>query len=173
MPIRNMWSLECGEVLTAEALTEKFKGEGIEIYFPLRDIGADLLAVKGKNHVFIQVKESRYFKHRKIKDTIGHSFHQVDKSKLDKNNVDFYVFLTYLPQDGENKLESFKKQFLIVPTKNLRGLAGHKKSGKKGVYSFYFHFDGKKVFDKRDGLTDYSEFLESWNLIRDALDLTA
>jgi hypothetical protein len=47
-----MWSLECGEVLTAEALTEKFKSEGVEIYFPLHDIGTDLLAVKGKNHVY-------------------------------------------------------------------------------------------------------------------------
>ena len=144
MPIRNMWSLECGEVLTAEALTEKLKGECIEIYFPLRDIGADLLAVKGKNHVFIQVKESRYFQHRKIKGTKGHSFHQVPEKKLDKNNVDFYVFLTYLPQNGENRLKSFKKEFLIIPTANLKEFVNQKKSGMKGVFSFYFSLMRKR-----------------------------
>lgn len=54
MPIRNMWSLECGEVLTAEAISEHVKGS--DIYFPLHDIGTDLLVMMGCNHVSIQVK---------------------------------------------------------------------------------------------------------------------
>ena len=45
-------------------------------------------------------------------------FDQVPEKKLD--NVDFYVFLTYLPQNGENRLKSFKKEFLIIPTANLK-----------------------------------------------------
>jgi len=48
MPIRNLWSLECGEVVTAEALLKNVKG--CEVYFPVRDVGIDLLVVKGKKH---------------------------------------------------------------------------------------------------------------------------
>jgi len=57
MPIRNLWSLESGEVVTVEAMLENIKD--IEVYFPLHDIGVDLLAVKGKKHASVQVKESR------------------------------------------------------------------------------------------------------------------
>ena len=63
MPIRNFWSLECGEVITAEALIENI--EDCEVYFPLRGTGIDLLVVKDKKHAAIQVKESRYFTGRK------------------------------------------------------------------------------------------------------------
>jgi hypothetical protein len=90
---------------------------------------------------------------------------------LAKGNVDFYVFLTYLPQICENKLKSFRKEFLIVPTANLKELVKAKKAGTKGVFSFYFYFDAEKgkVFDKRDGYTEYSEFLNRWDLIKSAL----
>ena len=89
MPIRNMWSLECGEVLTAEAILDHVKSA--EVYFPLHDIGTDLLVMTGCNHVSIQVKESRYFTQRVLKGTKGHSWHQVHKQKLEKEKVDFYV----------------------------------------------------------------------------------
>jgi hypothetical protein len=52
MPIRNLWSLECGEVITAEALLKNIKG--CEVYFPFKDVGIDLLVVKGKKPVSIQ-----------------------------------------------------------------------------------------------------------------------
>ena len=90
---------------------------------------------------------------------------------MERENVDFYVFLTYLPQNGKNKLESFKKEFVIIPTAKLRERVKKKKSGKNGVFSFYFYFDHEgKVFDKRDGYADYSEFLSRWDLIKQALE---
>lgn len=168
MPIRNMWSLECGEVLTAEATLEHLKDavKDVEIYFPLHDIGTDLLVVNGCNHVSIQVKESRYFTHRMLRGSIGHSWHQIHKKKLEKEKVDFYIFLTYLPKNGEHKIASFENKFIIVPTADLKKLTNDKNAVEKGIYSLYFHFDGNSVFDKRDGCTDYSKYLENWGLIQ-------
>jgi hypothetical protein len=162
-----MWSLECGEVLTAEAILEHVKGA--EIYFPLHDIGTDLLVMKGCNHVSVQVKESRYFTQRMLRGSIGHSWHQIHKRKLEKENVDFYIFLTYLPRFDEHKMASFENKFVIVPTDDLKKLVKDKNSGEKGIYSFYFNFREKKVFDKRDGLTDYSKYLDRWNSIEESL----
>lgn len=58
VPIRNVWSLEPGECIVAEEIMERLK---CEVYFPVRDVGLDLLIVKGDKHVGIQVKESRYY----------------------------------------------------------------------------------------------------------------
>jgi len=166
MPIRNLWSLECGEVITAEALLKNAKG--CEIYFPLHDVGIDLLVVKGKKHVSIQVKESRYFATRRWKGTIGHSFHSLHKKKFlrDKKKLDFYIFLTYLPRFGEHRMQSFENKFIIVPTSELVKRIKNKKAGKRDIYFFCFNFEGKKVTEKRDEPTDYSEYLDRWNLLQ-------
>ena len=169
MPIRNFYSLECGEVLTAETLIERL--EDVEVYFPLHDVGIDLLVVKGKKFVSIQVKESRYFTKRKYKGTIGHSWHQIHKRKFirDIEKVDFYVFLTFYPIVGEHKLSSFENKYLIVPTLDLEKLIKNKSSGSRKIYSFYFRFEGAKVIEKRDIITDYSKYLNNWSLIKRAL----
>lgn len=51
MPIRNLWSLECGEVVTPEAILENIKGS--EVYFVLHDIGINLFVINKKNHISI------------------------------------------------------------------------------------------------------------------------
>ena len=163
MPIRNLWSLECGEVITAEALLKNIKG--CEVYFPVKDVGIDLLVVKGKKHVSIQVKESRYYP-RNI------SWHMVFRNKFDRDRkrVDFYVFLTYLPKYGKHKLSKFENKFIIVPTSALARLIKEKKVDKRGRYSFYFNFKGNGVTEKRDETpTDYSEYLDRWGLIDNTL----
>lgn len=113
MPIRNLWSLECGEVITAEALLKNIKD--CEVYFPVKDVGIDLLVVKDKKPVSIQVKESRYYQRK-------HSWHMISSNKFvrDEERVDFYVFLTYLPKYGKHKMSKFENQFIIVPTPNLK-----------------------------------------------------
>ena len=55
LPVRNIWSLEPGECIVAEEIMKRLK---YEVFFPLRDIGIDLLVVKSNKHVGIQVKES-------------------------------------------------------------------------------------------------------------------
>jgi len=64
------------------------------------DMGIDLLAVKKSKHFGIQVKESRYYEIIKWRDwDRGHSWHRIHKRKFyrDKNKVQFYVFVTYIP----------------------------------------------------------------------------
>ena len=173
MPIRNLWSLESGEVVTAEAILDNIRDKDVQVYFPLHDIGTDLLVVKGKKHVSIQVKESRYFTKRVLKGTRGHSWHQVHKKKLEKENVDFYIFLTYYQKEGEHSPSPFENKFIIIQTSNLQKLikkAKKKKSGKRGIFRFYFNFEGEKVVEKRDMPTDYSNYLNRWDLIKEALD---
>ena len=173
MPIRNLWSLECGEVITAEALLKNVKG--CEVYFPLHDVGVDLLVVKGKKHVSIQVKESRYYIRRVWKRTLGHSWHSLHEKKFhrDKKKVDFYVFLTYLPRFGEHRMLRFENKFIVISTSELskRIKDGNKNAGKRGIYSFCFNFEGKKVVEKRDALVDYSKYLNRWDLIKHDLQV--
>jgi len=166
MPIRNLWSLECGEVITAEALLKNIKG--CEVYFPVRDVGIDLLVVKDKKPVSIQVKESRYYQRK-------HSWHCISRKKfLGKEIVDFYVFLTYFPKYDKNKMKKFENKFLIVPTSDLEleKLLKNKKIDKRGRYSFYFNFEGNKVTEKREPPpTDYSEYLDRWDLVKDKIEI--
>lgn len=62
MPIRNIWSLEPAECIVAEELTNRLRG--CQVFFPLHDVGVDLLVVKGEKHLSLQVKESRYYSRR-------------------------------------------------------------------------------------------------------------
>jgi hypothetical protein len=172
VPIRNLWSLEPGECIVAEEILDKLKD--VEVYFPVHDVGIDLLIVKGKKHVGIQVKESRYYIGRAWKSGhVGHSWQQIKKIKFDKSKgrVDFYVFLTYLPIQAEHKVSSFGYKFLIVPSSELEKRMAVKDAGKKSIYSFCFHFQDKNVWDERvtvtldNPLTDYSRFLNAWQLM--------
>jgi len=165
MPIKNLWSLETGEAVTAEALLKNV--EGCEVYFPVRDVGVDLLAVRGSRHVGIQVKESRYYTSKRRPR--GHSWHQLSAKSLRRARADFYVFLTYLPRFGEHRMHAFENKFVIVPARELKGLVEGKSAGRKGVYSFYFTFDEKEVVEERDEMTDYSGYLDRWDLICKAL----
>lgn len=172
MSIRNLWSLEPGECIIAEKILKELKG--CDVYFPLHDVGVDLLIVSQLRHLGIQVKESRYFllpPSRKMKD---HSWHQIRKETLGNNRCDFYVFLTYLPVHGEHKLKSFEHKFLVVSRQELERRCKVKNPGKQGKYSFYFNFENEKVTDLRDNikeeeLKDYTKFLDAWNLMLEVL----
>lgn len=169
MPVRNMWSLLPGECFVSEEIARK---TGADVFFPLKDAGIDLLAVKGERHVGIQVKESRHYgKHG------GHSWHQLSEKKVNgSDGADFYVFLTYLPVVGETKVSEFQNEFLVVPQHEIRRRVTIKDSGKKRVFSFYFSFDQGDVCDTRvrasdkdSPLADYSDFRNAWHLIDKAL----
>ena len=177
MPVRNLWSLEPGECIVAEEILDKIKEA--EVFFPVHDVGVDLLVVRGRKHVGIQVKESRYYKSRTWKSGhVGHSWHQVKKIKFErsKDKVNFYVFLTYLPIQSEHKVSSFGYKFLIVPSSELEKRTTVKDAGKRSIYSFCFHFQDKNVWDERvtatleNPLTDYSRFLNAWDLVSRALE---
>ncbi len=169
MPVRNMWSLHPGEVLTAEKV--KAQLPDVDVYFPLRDVGIDLLLVRGNLHCSVQVKESRYHQTGQWLN----SWHQVTERALSplassrRKAADFFVFLTYYPNVGTTGVPKFTERYIIVPISDLISLAS-KKRASNGVYSFCFSFDDPKVIEYREEPpVDYTSFLENWGLIRAAL----
>ncbi|MBS7631806.1 hypothetical protein KEJ47_09635 [Candidatus Bathyarchaeota archaeon] len=168
MPIRNLWSLEPGECIVAEELLKR----GFEVYFPVHDVGVDLLIVKEEKHFGIQVKESRYYYSRRWRSGhVGHSWHQIKKEKLLKSRADFRVFLTYIPAEAEHKTSRFENKFLVVPSAELRRRISVKDPGEAQTYSFCFHFEDNRVWDERiavphNGLTTYDQFIDAWSLIK-------
>lgn len=176
MPIRNMWSLNPGEVLTAERVSEEIAD--CQVYFPLHDRGIDLSLVRGTKHCSIQVKESRLYPGRKW----SHSWHQITTTNVEPQHdsskivPDFFVFLTYCAQYGETKLSKFDERYIIIPTADLKERLDSKKSS-KGKYSFYFVFSKDKVWEitehtkgykPGDGVP-YTAYLEKWELVVEAL----
>jgi hypothetical protein len=75
----------------------------------------------------------------------------------------------------EHKISRFDNKFLIVPSSELEKRITVKDAGKKRIFNFCFHFEDGRVWDERvtvsleNKLTDYSQFLEAWNLIEQAL----
>ena len=175
MPVRNLWALEPDECTVAEEILLKVKPS--DVYFPVHDEGIDLLAVRGRVHIGVQVKGSRYYKANRrgpIPRRRFHSWHQVAARKLAREGPDFYVFVTYLPIAGGHGEERFRREFLVVPTDVLRRNVQHKKGGKKANFSFYFRFEGREILDiredeKRTAWNDYSQFLNRWDRISDQL----
>lgn len=175
MAVRNFWSLEPGEAIFAEELNNKFKTL-VDLYFPLRDTGIDLIVVTKETNkvVTFQIKESRYYEEK------NHAWHQEYKKNLDKNikKVDFYIFLIYLPGHlaKTKKKNTFKKYFVIIPSKDLTIKMKSKKPTKKGKYNFYFSFVNDitdKIYEIREtgsknnpAKFDYSEYLNAWGLIK-------
>ena len=113
----------------------------------------------------------------------GHSWHQINGKKFfeNKDKIDFYVFVTYIPEQGEHKFERFVNEFIIVPSNELEKRIKSKKPSKE-MYSFSFHFEKDKITGKyntirdhretieKTPLTDYSIFLDNWNLITNKLE---
>ena len=102
MAVKNYWSFEPGETIVSEELIKHCKD--YDFYFPLKDIGIDILGVhKRTNKVLkFQVKESRYY------EDGPHSWHQesVKNFRENKDRCDYYVFVTYIPSYLLSKQEN-------------------------------------------------------------------
>ncbi len=148
-----------GIELTKEALSKKVPAVRFHKY---KRIGLNV--IKGRKEVSLQVRESRYHEYHESKGKLGHSWHEIKERDFlrDKHLVNFYVFLTHLTDE--------ETPFLIMPSKDLERLIQHKPIGQKGIYRFYFHINGKEVTECRNELTDYSQYLNRWDLIKSALD---
>ena len=183
MAIRNFWSLEPGEAILAEELYERFNKK-LDLYFPLKDTGIDLLAVSKSSArvIAFQIKESRYYEEK------NHStWHQEDKKRLDKNKdkTDFYVFVIYLPGHlaKPKKKNKFEIHFVIIPIQDLLEKIKFKKPNKRNKYNFYFSFqDNNKLIEIRERKEyrediikkypeafNYSKYLNAWNFIEKKL----
>ena len=171
MPVKNMWSLNPGEVLVAEKILELLPD--CQVYFPMRDVGIDLLVVCGERHCSVQVKESRYYRY----PSYHNSWHQVSETNLrpvpssKKRLPDYFVFLTYYDNREGTKKPHFEERYLILPTNVLisRSLGKHASKG-RGVYSFAFSFEETRVLETREYEehekdADYTEFWDNWSQI--------
>lgn len=174
MAMKIFWSLRPGEIIFAEKLYQKFKNH-LDLYFPIKDRGIDLLAVTKKNRKVLcfQIKESRYYEYKDF------AWHQETKKKFEenKNDIHFYVFVIYLPGylTKTRKKNKFVTQFVIVPTVELLKRIKLKKRT-KGKYFFYFRYvDEHTLLEVRESKSkvqnnpknfDYSKYLNAWNLIQ-------
>jgi len=168
--------VKTGKDTVAEEISDRLKN--VEVYFPLHHDGADFLVVKGKKHVKIKVNENYYERGRTWPSGhVGHSSHRLEISEKDGNGrkVDFYVFLTFVPLKTTRNASPYGYRFLVVPSRDLKdrtAIKDHEKSG----FNFCFHFQKKNVWDEKvkttlnNSLTDYTKFLNAWQLLADALD---
>lgn len=164
MALTQFLSLEPGEAVFAEELKGRYKDK-IDLYFPLKDTGIDLLTILsiegGSKLVSFQIKESGYYEKQ------NEAWHEVSQKSLEKNKdrVDFYVFVIYLPKHlTVLKNTPWEIHFVICPTKILIERA-EKKKLKDGDYVFHFRFEGSSLKERRDESVDYTEYLNAWNLI--------
>lgn len=179
MAVKSYWSFEPGESIVAEELVNRKKE--FDFYFPLKDKGIDILGVhkKTKRVITFQVKESRYYE----KSKSDHSWHQEDKHKIirNKEKVDYYVFVTYIPSHlskEKQKKPHFDIKFIIVPMKELLEKIKNKRPNKAGKYSFYFSYNRqeRKVIEVREKdkiwennkLFDYTKYSDNngWDKIK-------
>jgi hypothetical protein len=152
--VKNFYSLNAGEFFVAQALLEKRRD--LELYYPLKDTGVDLLAVRrdGGKPVRIQVKESRVYE--------GKSWHQVRKDKI--GDADVFVFVSYI-EGRRGRSAGFGKDFVVIPQSALRKMCSRKKCS-QGKYSFYCQVQGDgRLCDVRDGCADLSPHHNAWQLI--------
>lgn len=152
--MKNFYSLNAGEFFVAQELLRVRKD--ISLYFPLKDVGVDLLAIKnnGNKPVRIQVKESRTY----INDN---SWHQIRENKI--QDADIFVFISYV-QANKNQRSGFDKDYVVIPQADLKQICSKKKCS-KGKYSFYFYSKKGQLLDFRDEECDLTRFQSAWNLI--------
>ncbi len=185
MPIKNFWSLEAGEAMLAEQLQQR--RSGLEVFFPVKDVAVDLLAVKNLGtreslSITIQVKESRAFQPK-----VGEVFPSeavvnwftLDARKLMrfKQRVQFYVFVCSR-YDFEAKKKVIVPDYLIVPTPELiKRLTAYKDNPEKRWFLYFciepngrcLEWRGikhKNMSEETKRLErDFTQFLNNWSLI--------
>lgn len=153
--MNNFYALNPAEFFVAEEI-QKRRPE-LQVFFPLKDVGADLLLVDPKRDrpIYIQVKESRFYPKQ------GCSWHQLKAGK--EKEADVFVFVTYIPSARGARM-AFEKDYMIIPRERLAQLCAQK-ARMRDRYSFYFAPENGKVFEVRDQRIDVSEFHEAWHLI--------
>ena len=157
--MKNFYALNAGEFFVAQEILKHRKD--LQLYFPLKDVGVDLLAIKPSSPrpTSIQVKESRTYEGRVSSQ--GFSWHQLRDCKL--KDADVFVFISYIPVIKGSRT-AFDMDFVVIPNKDLVALCEKKKAG-RGKYSFYFAREEGRLFDLRDGRLDVSTYHRAWNLI--------
>jgi len=185
MPIKNFWSLEAGEAMVAEELQKRLRGW--EIFFPVKDVGVDIVAVSGigssvRRVLTFQVKESKAFenKEKSIKpvNTVTNWF-SPDSSKARRflSRVDFYLFVCSR-YDFRQPKKTLTADYVIVPSNELvRRLTSYRSSPEKKWYLYLCVEQSGRCLDWR-GISrknvkaettrperDYGAFVNNWQSV--------
>lgn len=147
--------MNAGEWFVAEELARK--RPDLQLYFPIKDRGVDLLAVRhdGSRPRSIQIKESRLYSGKE------HSWHEIRREKL--KDADVFVFITYVPVVKENR-SVFEKDFVVIPRAALEKVCRDKKCS-RGKFSFYFRVSNGRLEEIRDGRRDLSRYHHAWDVV--------
>lgn len=164
MTLKNVWSLQVGEVVVADLIKRKL-GKDYEIFIPLnnqlKDYDLIIMNQKTKKIVKIQVKESREYNLGMANGWFG-----INKQKVMDKVSDFYVFLIYTAEEYKHKMKMNYKT-LIVPSEILLSKSRHKKAGKKGGLDYYFRIEKNKAWENREKpIEDYSDYIDNFDLLR-------
>ena len=183
MAIKNFWSLEAGEAMVAEAIRRKLSDW--EVFFPVKDVGVDLLVVtalgtKETRVVTVQVKESKAFERGSNDitppDTVVNWFllngEKVEKSQTRAN---FYIFVCSR-YDFDAAKKTLLADYLIIPFQELVRRLRSYKAGERWDLYFCVEKDGRcldwrgithknKTEEIKCSERHYSDFLNRWDKI--------
>jgi hypothetical protein len=116
--MKPIFTIHAGEYIVAAALESKF--QDFNIWLPSKDTGIDLLVTNKSNTktVSLQVKFSKDFSTTHTKEIFrpnikGTGWWTLDRSKIEKSNADYWVFILY---SLERKIHDF---IIIKPGKLL------------------------------------------------------
>lgn len=175
--MKNLYALTPGEFLVGERLQQR----GFAVYFPLKDVGVDLLAEKERRHSRIQVKESRVYRQRTGRVPWS-SWTQLRAETLrtaSEQGVDFFVFVVHAFAETGNRLR-FSPFYVVIPPKELdRRLGQYRRDPRDRAV--YWYREGEKLWEVRQAAShritqdyhtnerDFTQFLEAWHLLTGSL----
>ena len=182
MTIKNLWSLNVDEVITAQKIKSEL-GKEYEVFFPinsqLKDIDLLLQHPRTGKSKSIQVKGSRTYTPQKseIKQVgwgydVRTSWNQVKDASIfsPTNKIDFFIFVRHEEELTVRK-RRIKQDYLVIPIKDFRKITkNEKKKRKTGHYHYVFVVKGKKAVDILDTKLgkpiDLSKYLNNFDLLK-------
>jgi len=142
MTYKNIFSFEPSELHVAEEIAKLSKN--YEVFFPVKDVGVDLIVSKNlsdghRQVITIQVKASRMFEDS-VETGLSTFWIKLDPKKLEvfSKKVDYYIFVFYKTIYEKDSIPHFEREYIVIPTKDLIKKSKNKKGWKKGWLNYYF-----------------------------------
>ena len=181
MTIKNLWSLNVDEVITAQKIKSEL-GKEYEVFFPinsqLKDIDLLLQHPRTGKSKSVQVKGSRTYspKESEIEHLgwgydVRTSWNQVKDTSIfsPTNKIDFFIFVRHEEELTVRK-RRIKQDYLVIPIKDFRKITkNEKKKRKTGDYHYVFVVKGKKAVDENSSSgkpIDFSKYLNNFDLLK-------
>ena len=178
MTIKNLWSLNVDEVITAEKIKSEL-GRGYEVFFPinsqLKDVDLLIYNLKTGKSKSVQVKGSRTYepgrgKSKKMGNVkIGWNVIHAKSIFSPTNKIDFFVFVLH-EEELSTRKRMIKQKYLIIPINDFRKITKTEKTKRKtGWYHYSFVIKEKTAmeFNNTRGKTiDFSKYVNNFDLLK-------